>query len=85
MKVKTISSAWMLHDGRRFDCGPYMSGALEAKILLEEMSCEKVALRNLTAGHDGGIYNRPTSLGRLSTARSTAFRSLEAVRCSKPT
>jgi type I restriction enzyme, S subunit len=59
MKVRTIPSGWMLHDGRRFDCGPYMSGALEAKIRLEEMSCEKDPLQNLTAGHNGGIYNGP--------------------------
>ncbi len=59
MKVKTIPSAWMRLDGRRLDCGPYMSGALEAKIRLEEMSCRKDRLAELTDGHDGGIYNGP--------------------------
>lgn len=59
MKVKTIPSAWMRRDGRRFDCGPYMSGALEAKIRLEELACRKDRLADLTAGHAGGIYNGP--------------------------
>lgn len=59
MKVKAIPSAWMRLDGRRFDCGPYMSGALEAKIRLEELACRKDRLADLTAGHDGGIYNGP--------------------------
>lgn len=59
MKVKTVPSAWLRRDGRRLDCGPYTSGALEAKIRLEELACKKVLLRHLTVGHDGGIYNGP--------------------------
>ena len=59
MKVKTVPSAWVRRDGRRFDCGPYMSGALEAKIRLEELACRKDRLADLTAGHAGGIYNGP--------------------------
>jgi type I restriction enzyme, S subunit len=58
MKVKTIPSGWMRRDGR-LDCGPYMAGALEAKIRLEEMGCRKDRLADLTAGHDGGIYKGP--------------------------
>jgi hypothetical protein len=59
MKVKTIPSAWMRRDGRRFDCGPYMSGALEAKVRLEQLACRKDRLADLTRGHNGGIYNGP--------------------------
>src|SRR3954469_9262033 len=59
MKVKIIPSVWMWRDGRRLDCGPYMSGALEAKIRLAEMSCPKERLASLTEGHAGGIYNGP--------------------------
>jgi type I restriction enzyme, S subunit len=59
MKAKTIPSAWMRRDGRRFDSGPYMSGALEAKIRLEELACRKDRLADLTAGYAGGIYNGP--------------------------
>ena len=35
MKTKAVPSGWLGQDGRRLDCGPYMSGALEAKVLLE--------------------------------------------------
>ncbi|GMU64620.1 MAG: hypothetical protein AMXMBFR36_08940 [Acidobacteriota bacterium] len=59
MKVKTIPSAWMRRDGRRLDCGPYMSGALETKIRLEELTGRKEKLADLTAGHEGGIFNGP--------------------------
>lgn len=59
MKVKSIPSGWMRRDGQRLDCGPYMSGALEARIRLEEMSCKKDRLSQLTKGFNGGIYNGP--------------------------
>ena len=59
MKVKAIPSAWMRGDGRRFDCGPYMSGALEAKIRLEALACRKDRLADLTTGYSEGIYNGP--------------------------
>lgn len=59
MKVKTIPSAWMRRDGRRLDCGPYMSDALEARFRLDELACRKDRLADLTAGHAGGIYNGP--------------------------
>lgn len=59
MKVKTIPSGWMRRDGRRFDCGPYMSGALEAKVRLEQLAGRKDRLADLTRGHNGGIYNGP--------------------------
>jgi hypothetical protein len=35
MKAKSVPSSWLERDGRRLDCNPYMSGALEAKVLLE--------------------------------------------------
>lgn len=57
MKVKTIPSAWMRRDGRRFDCGPYMSGALEAKIRLEELACPKDRLADVCDGGMGGLVN----------------------------
>lgn len=59
MKVKAISSTWLQREGRRLDCGPYMSGALEAKIRLEGVSCRKERLKDLTHGYEGGIYNGP--------------------------
>lgn len=57
MKVKSIPSAWMRRDGRRFDCGPYMSGALEAKVRLEELACRKDSLASVCFGGVAGIYH----------------------------
>jgi type I restriction enzyme S subunit len=59
MKVKTIRSSWLERDGRRLDCGPYTSGALESRIKLESLPGVKTPLRSLTCGPDGGIYNGP--------------------------
>lgn len=59
MKVKFIPSSWLRRDGRRLDCGPYLSGALEAKVRLEELEAPKEHLHELTHGHKGGIYNGP--------------------------
>lgn len=59
MRVKTVPSSWVRREGRRMDCNPYLSGALEAKIRLEEIACPKTELHELTAGHAGGIYNGP--------------------------
>ncbi|MCP5102148.1 MAG: restriction endonuclease subunit S [bacterium] len=57
MKIKTIPSKWLESEGRRLDCGPYMSGAIEAKELLKKHKTEP--LHTLTFGHNGGIFNGP--------------------------
>lgn len=54
-QVKTIPSRWLDENGRRLDCGPYMSGAIEARELIKHLHTER--LDSLTAGHKGGIYN----------------------------
>ena len=59
MKVKSIPISWISRDGLRLDCNPYMSGALEAKIRLEDLACPKEKLSTLTKGYSGGIYNGP--------------------------
>jgi type I restriction enzyme S subunit len=59
MKVKSIPSSWISRDGLRLDCNPYMTGALEARIHLEDLACQKQRLADLTKGHAGGIYNGP--------------------------
>lgn len=59
MKVKTIPSSWLRKEGRRFDCGPYLAGGLEAKLHLEELDAPKDTLQSLTAGYNGGIFNGP--------------------------
>lgn len=56
-QVKTVPSTWLEHNGRRLDCGPYMSGAVEAKELLKKHLTE--TLKDLTAGYNGGIFNGP--------------------------
>jgi hypothetical protein len=50
MKVKTVPSTWIRKGGRRFDCGPYLSGGLEAKLVLEELSTSKDTLSSVTTG-----------------------------------
>ena len=59
MKEKLIPSAWLEQQGRRLDCGPYLSGAIEAKALLQRLPARCAELRDLTRGHDDGIYNGP--------------------------
>lgn len=57
MKVKSIPSTWLDKDGRRLDCGPYMSGALEAKVLLEGLRATKVSLQDVCLNGRGGLVN----------------------------
>ena len=57
MKTRMVPSSWLHRDGRRFDSGPYTSGALEAKIRLEELDVPKDKLASLTHGYEGGIYH----------------------------
>lgn len=52
-------SSWMRYNGRRLDCNPYLSGAFEAKVLLQKLRAKKQPLHELTDGYDGGIYNGP--------------------------
>lgn len=59
MKAKSVPSAWLERDGRRLDCGPYMSGALEAKVLLEGLKVRKDSLRDVTLNGMAGIFNGP--------------------------
>ncbi|NDY55825.1 restriction endonuclease subunit S [Desulfovibrio sulfodismutans] len=58
-QVKSIPSTWLISNGRRLDCGPYMSGAVEIRELLKRHFTQK--LPDLTSGHDGGIYYGPRS------------------------
>jgi type I restriction enzyme, S subunit len=54
-----VMSSWMRVNGRRLDCNPYLSGAFEAKVLLEQLKAKKQPLNELTTGYNGGIYNGP--------------------------
>jgi hypothetical protein len=64
MKAKSVPSSWLERDGRRLDCNPYMSGALEAKVLLESMRARKDRLQTLTLDGIDGIIN-PGRIKRL--------------------
>lgn len=57
MKVKSIPSSWISRHGLRLDCNPYMSGALEARIRLEELSYRKDDLASLCSNGMDGIYH----------------------------
>lgn len=57
--ARIVRSGWLEEGGRRLDCNPYMSGALEARDTLNQLKVRKDPLRTLTAGHAGGIYNGP--------------------------
>ena len=59
VKEKLVPSTWLEQQSRRLDCGPYLSGAMEAKALLERLPVRCVELRDLTRGYDGGIYKPP--------------------------
>ena len=56
-QCKTIPSRWIEEGGYRLDCGPYMSGAIEARELLKKL--DTLPLNQLTSGHNGGIFNGP--------------------------
>jgi len=57
MKVKTIPSTWITAEGRRLDCGPFMSGALEARMILSQLTQRKDRLREVTQNGIDGIVN----------------------------
>src|SRR5439155_941344 len=59
MKTSIIRSSWMEGYGYRLDTKPYVSGALEAKVILEQLPLRKDPLNTLTKGFEGGIYNGP--------------------------
>lgn len=57
--ARIVRSGWLEEGGRRLDCNPYMSGALEARDTLKQLRVRKDALSTLTKGYAGGIYNGP--------------------------
>lgn len=57
--ARVVRSGWLEEGGRRLDCNPYMSGALEARDTLHGLKVRKDPLHKLTTGYAGGIYNGP--------------------------
>lgn len=48
MKEKLVPSRWIEEEGYRLDCGPYVSGAIEAELLLQGLAAEKADLGRVT-------------------------------------
>ncbi len=59
MREKLVPSGWLDKEGRRLDCGPYLSGAIDAKVLLESLNEAKKPLKKVTKGGLAGIFNGP--------------------------
>lgn len=59
MKTKSIPSSWANFNDLRLDSKPYLSGAFEARILLNKLSVSKSPLYTLTKGGKAGIFNGP--------------------------
>jgi len=58
-KENPVRLSWLREQGLRMDAAPYLSGAFEARMLLERLPVHKDRLGELTAGHGGGIFNGP--------------------------
>ena len=56
-QVKAVPSTWLENNGRRLDCGPYVSGAIEARELIRQLPMRKDHLQDLTEGGINGIIN----------------------------
>lgn len=59
MKERVVPSAWLEKEGRRLDCGPYLSGAVEAKLLVDSLGETNKPLKKVTKGGLAGIFNGP--------------------------
>jgi type I restriction enzyme S subunit len=56
-QIKAVPSSWIEKQGRRLDCGPYMSGAMEAREILRQLPARKDHLQDLAEGGISGIIN----------------------------
>ena len=54
-----VMASWLREQGFRLDAPPFLSGAIEARKLLEQLPVKKEPLASLTQGYNGGIYNGP--------------------------
>jgi type I restriction enzyme S subunit len=52
-----VMSSWIEDNALRLDSAPYLSGAIEAKILLDRLRVKKEPLQNLTLGGMDGLIN----------------------------
>lgn len=66
--ARVVRSSWLHEDGRRLDCNPYMSGALEARDALRALAARKDKLSEVTsgifhAGREGRLWVNDPSNG----------------------
>lgn len=59
--ARVVRSSWLDEGGRRLDCNPYMSGALEARDALKLLKAPKEKLKDVTrrifhAGREGRLW-----------------------------
>lgn len=59
--ARVVRSSWLEDSGRRLDCNPYMSGALEARDALKRLAAPKMKLSDVTerifhAGREGRLW-----------------------------
>jgi type I restriction enzyme S subunit len=54
-----VMASWLREQGFRLDAPPFLSGAIEARKLLEQLPVKKEPLASLTKGYNGGIFNGP--------------------------
>ncbi|MCP4699060.1 MAG: restriction endonuclease subunit S, partial [Gammaproteobacteria bacterium] len=58
MKVKTIPNTWLVRKGHRFDSKPFMSGAREARVILDKLAVKKAPLDSLAEIYHAGRKSR---------------------------
>lgn len=66
--ARIVRSGWLEEGGRRLDCNPYMSGAMEARDALKKLSARKEKLGTVTAkvfhaGREGRLWVNDPSYG----------------------
>ncbi|AEP29397.1 methylation-associated defense system restriction endonuclease subunit S MAD5 [Brumicola nitratireducens] len=57
MKVKTLNSKWIHEANYRLDSNPYMTGAIEARVIIKAAQLVKHELVNVTKGGMKGLIN----------------------------
>ena len=57
MRIKTIPSNWLSDEGRRLDCGPYMTGAKEAGKIIDDCLLPKKELKDFLVNGAKGAFH----------------------------
>ncbi|MCP4698673.1 MAG: restriction endonuclease subunit S, partial [Gammaproteobacteria bacterium] len=58
MKMKNILSTWLVRKSHRFDSKPFMSGAREARVILDKPAVKKAPLDSLAEIYHPGRESR---------------------------